>query len=51
MYSDGGGGDGSMFAGGGFMPSQTQANDFSGGGRVCRTLLFFAIDLVTPKFR
>jgi hypothetical protein len=32
MYSGAGGGDGSMFAGGGFMPSQSQANDFGGGG-------------------
>lgn len=39
MYSDGGGGDASMFAGGGFMPSQSQpTTEYGGGGagsRVC----------------
>jgi len=42
MYSGAGGGDGSMFAGGGFMPSQSQANDFGGGGGRVRNAFLFS---------
>ncbi len=42
MYSGAGGGDGSMFAGGGFMPSQSQGNDFGGGGGRVRNAFLFS---------
>jgi len=31
-----------MFAGGGFMPSQSQANDFGGGGGRVRNAFLFS---------